>query len=206
VIPIRARHFLPSATRRPLAGRRSPRLAPALAGLLVLVATGRAAAHGAGPAQTVSRQAAGPYLVSVWTDPDVGDGQVLVQVHEPVGARPEVRVVAVPVDGHLGDPLEVSARQSDGSGGISVDTWVASVPFDATGAWSVRVELAGPEGSGSVLTTLEALPAEGPVGWEVALFVLPFALLGLALGWGWWSHRNEQAELVPPSDPGPSAG
>jgi hypothetical protein len=111
----------------------------------------------------------------VWVDPDIGGGQVLVQLHAPAGARPQVEVGAVPLDGHRG-ALRVPGERGGPGRPVAADTWLALVPFDSEGSWALTVRLDGPAGTGELRTSADAVP-DGPTAGEVWIYVLPFVLL-----------------------------
>lgn len=181
------------AARRPFAGRRC-RAWRAGIGLLALLAGLRpapTAAHSGPPFALTTNQAAGPYTVTVWADPDLGGGQVLVQLLAPEGAQPAVTVAARPLDGHAAE-TRVSAVRGGENKSVAANTWVASLPFDAEGTWALTVQLAGAEGVGSLTAPVDVLP-EGPTRGDAWLYVMPFALLAAAWLVGRLRHRNPQS-------------
>lgn len=136
-----------------------------------------AGAHAGPPFPILVDQKAGPYVASVWSDPDIGIGTFFVTLETPEGQRPtlpkSVRIGVQPVSGRLAvafhdaEPQEV--RKSEGA------RYFAEVPFDQGGMWKVRVEI-----DGAVLgTEVEATPdgTIGPV--SLVLYSLPFLAVGL---------------------------
>lgn len=148
--------------------------------LSLAVGAAPAHAHGGGRAQ-LTDVPVGPYQVFVWTSPDpwrVGDAHTTVAVTRLLGdgqAMPvegaQVRVTYAPV-GKPGEMQQMAAVERGGTqpGFYEVDAEVAH-----TGDWEIRIEVSGPEGSGSTAFTTQVLPAQGFNGWLVggaALMVL----------------------------------
>jgi hypothetical protein len=155
------------------------------------------AAHSGPPFVVVADQTAGPYTISVWADPDLGGGQILVQVAAPAGAQPAVSVAARPLDGHLAEVV-VPAERGGPNKSVGADTWVATLPFDAEGTWALTVQLAGAEGEGRLTAPVDVRP-DGPSPGEAWLYVMPFALLAAAWLFGRWRHRDRGAAPAPDS-------
>src|SRR6476659_3503198 len=80
-----------------------------------LLAASPAAAHQGPPFPILVDQTAGPYVVSVWTDPDIGTGTFFVILEAPEGkrlpARTRVRIGIRPVSGRLPEVLYETAAQ-----------------------------------------------------------------------------------------------
>jgi hypothetical protein len=117
-------------------------------------------AHGGGVPRLTNAEA-GPYWVSVWTQPDplqVGQAHVTVAVSQPsesTGGRQEagppvlnarVQVQFSPLD-HVGESLLVLATHEGAANKLFYE---ADLEFPETGQWQATVEVAGPEGSGKV--------------------------------------------------------
>jgi hypothetical protein len=143
-----------------------------------------ALAHGGGAPQ-LTNATAGPYRVSVWTEPDparvgelhvntrdggdlVLDAAVLVQV-EPVGWSGETLIAAATRDNAVNKLF-----------------YEADFDLPAEGDWRVEVQVDGPAGAGSTAFDVDALPPSTlnnlfGLGWPL------WAGLGLALlATGWW--------------------
>lgn len=162
-----------------------------------------ALAHQGAPYQVLAKTAAGPYIASVWADPDVGAGTVYVMVQpsaadaaadstEPAESALEVTVAARPADGHL--PETIYPARLEPVGGAGAQRYVATVPFDAEGSWDLRIMLQGAAGAGELQTAVDVTPVDGPQLWEVGIYLLPFALLALVFVWARWRGRGELAE------------
>lgn len=152
--------------------RRSARLA-----LLAALLSRPAAAHQGPPFPILVDQKAGPWIASVWTDPDIGTGIFYVLLDENAPAPAEVRIAVQPVTGRLPEAVHDAEAQPTRQG----LRFYAEVPFDAGGHWRVRVMLTGPAGSGELISQVEPTP-DGTLGpLELVLYLLPF----LAVGFLW---------------------
>jgi copper resistance protein C len=139
----------------------------------------RAALAGHGGVVQLNRAAAGPYVLSVWTQPSpptAGPWRVDVAVMRENGvavANAAVRVRAEPLERATG-AVDAEARRDDDPLGVR---YRASLTLAAAGAWRVSVTVNGPEGSGTLAFPVDVAPASQ--AWSIA------ALLGavaLAIG------------------------
>ena len=155
--------------------RSCPRSALAIA-LLLLPNTARA--HAGPPFPLLVDQKIDSYVISVWTDPDVGTGTFFVIVNAPAnGAVPndlKVQVGVQPASGRLAETFYSSARE-DLSGQIQ---YKALVHFDAPELWRVRIRLQSTLGSGEVIATVESTPP-GYGRWDMLVYLLPFVAVGV---------------------------
>ena len=172
----------------------SARLA-ALTSLLVL-ASAPLGAHDGPPFPIVSNQNAGPYRVSVWTDPDTTDdgtagGQFWVTFGriDGGGAPSETRVTVVirPL-GRQGQELRVLASPVRGD----VTNQFAALVMDHEGRFAVHVSIDGPLGIAAIDSEVDATYDLRPPPLLVALYVLPFVLVGLI--WGRLLIRRRQTK------------
>jgi hypothetical protein len=184
-------------------------------GLVVLAAAlfpGRARAHEGPPYAVVVDERAGPWVVSVWTDPDVGTGKFFVYLEPPKGEElaevSSVRVCVAPTSGRLAESCHDAERKE---GGRRLQ-YYAEVPFDAQEWWKVRVVVEGPRDKAEVNTEVEATP-DGPGRWGLVLYLFPFVLLGGLWLYGVVRYRRrarasqgrkplEAAPPAPPANPG----
>ncbi len=148
-------------------------LAPILTGLalILLSAVGPARAHGGGTLQ-LNNVDAGPYQVSVWTEPEpirVGELHVTVAVVEAIqadaGARPAGDLmldatIRVQVE-HVGQTEETLVAFATRENAVNKLFYEADLHLPAEGQWQVVVAVEGPEGTGSVDFTIEVLPPSG---------------------------------------------
>jgi hypothetical protein len=133
-------------------------------------------AHEGPPFPILVDQKAGPYVASVWTDPDVGTGTFFV-VLEPNLPGTRVRIGLQPVTGRLPEAFYPAEAQSMPD---SVRHFT-SAPLDKEEMWRVRVFLEGPRGGGELSAEVEATP-DGTLGpWASLIYVVPF--LGVGLLW-----------------------
>jgi hypothetical protein len=147
-------------------------------------------AHSGPPFPIVSDRAAGPYVVSIWTDPDATDdrspaGKFWVML-QPAAGTP--RGGAVPAGTHVEvaiRPLnrpdgEISAPAEPVNGEVARQ-YVALV-MDHEGPFGVRVRVTGPLGAAEVEASADATYDLRPRPILIALFVLPFVLVGFVWG------------------------
>jgi len=138
-----------------------------------------ALAHLGPPFPILVDQRVGPYVASVWTDPNIGTGIFIVLLEGPPGqllpARTRVRVGVRPVSRRLAEAL-YEAQAQPVREGARFDTTVA---FDRGGMWQVRVLVDGSAGGGVLTAEVEPTPAGsiGPIGFVVYGF--PFVGVGL---------------------------
>lgn len=128
--------------------------------LFILLWPAKAArAHGGGVPRLTNAEA-GPYWVSVWTQPDplrVGQAHITVAVSEPVRSTAgrqeagppvlgaEVQVQFRPLD-HSGDTLQVLATHEGAANKLFYE---ADLELPETGHWAATVSVEGAAGSGS---------------------------------------------------------
>ncbi|MEO7272278.1 MAG: hypothetical protein ABIX28_06150 [Vicinamibacterales bacterium] len=149
-----------------------------------LLGSGRSIeAHSGPPFPIVSDRIVGPYRVSIWTDPDTTDdgkasGQFWVVIEAAVStaavpADTQARVAIRPLD-RDGPPREGRAEPVNGA----VERQFVALLMDHEGPFGVRVAIAGPLGraelEGQVDATYDLRPAPG----LIALYLVPFALVG----------------------------
>ena len=138
-------------------------------------------AHEGPPFPILVDQKAGPYVASVWTDPDVGTGIFFVILEPPEGkalpAKTRVRIGLQPVSKRLSEAVYEAEPQKVRHGA----RYFAEAPLDRAEMWRVRVLLDGPEGGGEMAAQVEVTP-DGTLGpWASLVYLLPF----LGIGWLW---------------------
>lgn len=147
-------------------------------------------AHEGPPFPIVSDEKAGPYLVSVWTDPDIGTGiffVILEPVHKGEMTLPEsVRISVVPTSGRLPEATYEVHPQDVRYGA----RYYAEVPFDVQDFWDVRVTIDGVE-KYVITSKVESTPdgTIGPIG--LAVYLFPF----LAVGFLWLKAMRRRKKL-----------
>lgn len=146
---------------------------------LLLGATSTATAHEGPPFPILVDEIVGPYVVSVWTDPDIGIGTFYVVMDAgPDGEWVEpsvVRVAVEPVSGRLPE-VGYDARP-ERSRGRGAARYVTEVEFDRGEFWRVRIVIDSPAGGGELRSEVEATPdgTVGPIG--LLIYSLPFILV-----------------------------
>jgi hypothetical protein len=163
--------------------RGSARLFPIvlLTGLNVLAGDRPALAHSGPPFPIVSSRA-GPYEVSVWTDPDSTDdgtagGQFWVTVRPSGGAAlpAATRVtVALEASDRQGPTLTASAEPI----AANPSQRFAALVMDHEGRFRVRVTVDGPLGPAQVEAEVDATSDLRPSGTVIAVSLIPFLLVG----------------------------
>lgn len=148
-----------------------------LAHLLLVLA---AAPHDGPPYPVIVDEPVGPYLISVWADPDVGVGTFHVMLDPPDGGElpggTSVDVHVRPVDGHLRESSFacVPTRRADGL------QFEGRVDFPTRERWRARFVLDGDGGGGEIATEVEVTPP-GLGRLDLLWFAAPF--LAIAFLW-----------------------
>ncbi len=118
------------------------------------------------------------YIVSVWTDPDVGTGLffVILSGRDSAELPPDLRVqVGVqPVSGRLPEAFYTAQRENL-QGQVQ---YRAEVQLDAEELWRIRVRLESAQGNAETLATVEATPP-GYGRWDLLVYLMPFLAIGL---------------------------
>jgi hypothetical protein len=160
--------------------------------LLGVVLARQAAAHKGPPFPLIEDRRVGPYVVDIWTDPDIGTGRFFVVLAPPKGQaevpRPtQVRVIVEPVSGRLA-PAEHTAERTKSNKGYR---YLAAVPFDQGEWWNVAISIGWPGGGETLSAKVEVTPDGqiGPVG--VVVFALPFFIVGFL----WFKAARRQRQL-----------
>jgi len=148
---------------------------------LLLLAPVPAWAHQGPPFPILMDQPAGPYVASVWTDPDVGKGIFYVVLDPPAGAvlpeRTRVRIGLRPASGRL--PEVIYNAEAQGTG--EETRYYTEVQLDRQEMWKVRVLLDGSKGSAELASEVEATP-DGTIG-PIALIIYPLPFLAVGFLW-----------------------
>jgi len=156
----------------------SRRIIYVLSFLIFLCLAKTIGAHEGPPFPLFVDQQADRYVVSVWTDPDVGTALffVIVKVAGPgeVPADLRVQVGVQPVSNRVAE-VSYPATRENVQGQIQ---YRAEVHFDAQELWRVRVRLESAEGNAETVATVEGTPP-GYGRWDLLLYLLPFVAVGL---------------------------
>ena len=145
---------------------------------MALFTTTIASAHEGPPFPLVVDQKADPYVVSIWSDPDVGTALFFVIINAPEPPSDlRVQIGVQPVSGRLLETFYPAQRENV-QGQIQ---YRALVNFDAQEFWRVRVRLESAQGTAETFATVEATPP-GYGRWDLLLYLLPFLAVGLLWG------------------------
>ena len=159
------------------------RRALAAVGLAVIVTAGPAQAHSGPPFLIVSDRAAGPYRLTVWTDPDsTDDGTpggrfwiVIRSARDDGIVPPETRaMVAIAPADRSSEPV---SRRADPGTSDPLTQHVALV-MRREGRFTVRIDVAGPLGPATIDTEVDATYDLRPAPMLMVLYVLPFIAAG----------------------------
>jgi len=145
---------------------------------LVLVLAKSLSAHEGPPFPLFVDQKVDRYLISVWTDPDVGTALFFVIVKAPEAAQLpadlRVQLGVQPASNRIAEVFYPATREN-----VQGQTqYRAEVHFDAEELWRVRVRLESAVGNAETVATVEATPP-GYGRWDLLLYLLPFLAIGL---------------------------
>ena len=147
----------------------------ALPFLIMLSLARTASAHEGPPFPLFVDQKVDRYVVSVWTDPDVGTALFFVVLNTPeLPADLHVQIGVQPVSGRLPEAVYTAQRENL----QNQVQYRAEVHFDAEELWRVRVRLESAQGSAETVATVEATPP-GYGRWDLLLYLVPFLAVGL---------------------------
>jgi hypothetical protein len=154
---------------------------------IVWLWTSHVHAHSGPPFPIVSNRTAGPYDVSIWTDPDATDdgsaaGQfwVLLQTPNTPGGVPRdtrAEVTVTPLD----RPGEARSQKTEPVNG-ELTRQFAAVVLDHEGRFSVRASIGGPLGNAKVETEVDATYDLRPSRAMLVVYLVPFLLVGFLWG------------------------
>jgi hypothetical protein len=144
--------------------------------LTILLLARIAIAHEGPPFPLFVDQKVDRYVVSLWTDPDVGDALFFVIVNSQTQLPPDlhVQIGVQPASGRLPEAFYTGERESV-SGQVQ---YRALVHFDAEELWRVRVRLQSAEGNAETIATVEATPP-GYGRWDLLVYLVPFLAVGV---------------------------
>ena len=135
--------------------------------------------HAGPPYPLVVDQKVDGYVLSIWTDPDIGTGTFFVILNPAAAGQPipddlQVQIGVEPVSGRLPESFYPGVRE-DLRGQLQFKTLVQ---FDAQENWNVHVRWQSAKGNGEYRTIVEATPP-GYGRWELLLYFLPFLAVGV---------------------------
>lgn len=135
--------------------------------------------HGV-PSRVVDDQRVGPYLASVWIEPEVGDGTVYVMLDAadglPFTPPSAVLVAFVPTSGRLAEVVqEAHPEPLRGQHG---GRYMTKLTFDRPDRWKVRVIVDGSAGGRQLAMHVESASNASLGRLGVILGSIPFLLVG----------------------------
>jgi len=152
----------------------------------------RLCAHNGPPFPIIENRRIGPYVVALWTHPDVGTGTFFVLVDPvPGGKIPgdlKISIGVQPESGRLAEAIYPTER--DTSGGLV--EYKASAEFDRDEFWRIRLIVESSEGGGEALSRVEATPP-GYGRWDLLLYMLPFLAIAFLWFWGMTRRRRQRS-------------
>ena len=158
--------------------------------LLATLCAPSAAAHNGPPFPIITDQHVGPYIISLWTHPDLGIGTFFVMVDPvPGGTVPKdlkIQIGVQPASGRLAEVV-YSAWHVDLRGQVEYKT---EVQFDQQENWKVRLILTSSAGGGEAISQVVPTPA-GFGRWDLLLYLLPF----LGVGFLWITAISKRRRL-----------
>ena len=145
--------------------------------LIILLFVRTTSAHEGPPFPLFVDQKVDRYVVSVWTDPDVGTALFFVIINTPE-LPPDLRVqIGVqPVSGRLPEAFYTAQRENL----QNQVQYRTEVHLDAEEVWRVRVRLESAQGNAETVATVAATPP-GYGHWDLLLYLVPFLAVGLLL-------------------------
>ena len=147
--------------------------------------------HGV-PSRVVADQPVGPYVASVWIEPEVGDGTIYVILGAADGASftppSSVRVAAAPTSGRSGEMVEEAHLESARPGADA--RYMTHLMFDRADQWRVRVMVNGAAGGGELVTSVESITNAAMGLFGVSLASTPFLLVAFVYWRSWISRRR----------------
>ncbi len=148
--------------------------------LWILLLSTPVQAHEGPPFAIIIDEEVGPYLVSVWTDPDIGIGTFFV-VFDPkeedhaIDDISSVEIGVEPVSGRLDEKVYSFEEQRSRTGA----RYWTEVEFDKGEFWTLRVKIEGEGFSKELYSEVEATPdgTIGPIG--LLIYAIPFIGVGI---------------------------
>lgn len=152
--------------------------------LLCLYVPPSSQAHEGPPFPIIVDHEMGPYLVSVWTDPDIGIGTFFV-VFDPNPALEDqysteihsVKIGVQPTSGRLDEVLYDASPQRARNGA----RYMSEVEFDKGEMWKVRIVIEGDGWGDELNSEVEATP-DGSIG-PIAILIYAIPFIGIGIIW-----------------------
>ena len=146
----------------------------------------RVGGHSGPPYPIVSDKVAGPYLISIWTDPDTTDdgsagGQFWIRIHLAGGGEVPPETRATVSIGAVDRPESARTAFASPVHGDTTNQF-AAVKMDHEGSFGVLVRIEGPRGRAAVDSSVDATYDLRPPRSLLLIYLLPFVLVGLLWG------------------------
>lgn len=144
-------------------------------------------AHVGPPFVVLPEQMLGPYRVTVWADPDVGTGTLLIETsiqNLPPPPDTQATVTVWPANQPDAQTVLQATRQTESKGAA----FVATPNFERAGPYVIRLQLRGSAPPQDVTFNVEATPAY-PTWIEALPCLLPFVAIG---GLWWWGVQRQR--------------
>jgi hypothetical protein len=146
--------------------------------VIILLFATTSSAHEGPPFPLFVDQKIDRYVISVWTDPDVGTALffVIVSAQEPaeVPADLKVQIGVQPASGQSAETF-YSGERENLQGEVQ---YRVQVHFPTEELWKVRVRLESAQGNAETLATVESTPP-GYGRWDLLLYLFPFLAVGV---------------------------
>jgi len=142
--------------------------------LIVLLLARTTIAHEGPPFPLFVDQKVDRYVISLWSDPDVGDALFFVIINGEPPPDLQVQIGVQPTSGRLPETFYPATRENV-SGQVQYRTLVH---FDAEELWRVRVRLQSSQGNAETTTTVEPT-APGYGRWDLLIYLSPFLAVGV---------------------------
>ena len=154
--------------------------------------------HGV-PSRVVADQRIGPYVASLWIEPEVGDGAVYIMLDAADGAAftppSAVRVAAAPASGRVDEVVHEAHPQPIKAGAGA--RYMTNLMFDRPERWNVRVIVEGPAGGGQLETQVESTTNAAMGLFGVSLASTPFVLVAFVYWRSSIARRRRTLALSP---------
>jgi hypothetical protein len=177
---VRGRRF--AALMRQARGARA-----AIAALAMLVAQDSMRAHSGPPFPIVTDASRGPYVISIWTDPDATDtgtpgGQFWIVIAPStkgatLPAETRATVSVQPTSTPSSSPATGQSTRTEPVRG-DVTNQFGAVLMDHEGPYAVRVDVTGPMGLASIDAMVDATYDLRPPPYMLLWYLFPFLLAG----------------------------
>ncbi len=152
---------------------------------LLMALPGVVRAHDGPPFPILIDRVAGPYQLSIWTDPDATDdgsagGQFWVRLKGVQGRLPDATRASVAIRPRDREGPELSAPAAPVRGDVT--NQFAALVMDHEGRFAVRVTVTGPLGDAMAAAETDATYNLRPSPSLVVLYAVPFVLVGVLWG------------------------